>query len=135
MIGRLKRSWGRLRSDPPGERFERRYDRHHEEGTSALRRWGYIGLGVVVVAAGIFFLPAPGPGMVILALGAGLIAQEFRPIARALDWAELKIRPLVMWGRDVYQRASRLGRGLLAGFVVLLIAGAGFGAYQLFFAH
>lgn len=101
MIERLKRRWARLRDDPAGERFQRRYDRRHAEGTTALRRWGYIGLGVVVVAAGIFFLPAPGPGMVIIALGAGLIAQESRTAARGLDRTELRIRRLLGQDREV----------------------------------
>lgn len=100
MIDRLKRSWARLRDDPPGERFQRRYERRHEEGTTPLRRWGSIGLGMAVVAAGIFFLPAPGPGMIIVALGAGLIAQESRRAARGLDWIELRLRRLLDWARQ-----------------------------------
>lgn len=107
MLERLKGSWARLRGDPPGERFQRRYERRHEGGTTPLRRWGSVGLGVVVVAAGIFFLPAPGPGTVILAVGAGLIAQESRRAARALDWTEVRIRRLLAWARDAYRSANR----------------------------
>lgn len=100
MIDRLKRSWAQLRDDPPGERFQRRYERRHEEGTTPLPRWGTIGLGVAVVAAGIFFLPAPGPGMIIMALGAGLIARESRRAAHGLDWIELRVRRLLDRVRD-----------------------------------
>jgi hypothetical protein len=40
----------------------------------------------------VFFLPAPGPGTVFLVLGAALMAEQSRWIARALDRAELLLR-------------------------------------------
>lgn len=133
VIERLKESWGRLRSEPAGERFQRSYERRHEEGVSAARRWGTIALGVAVLAAGIFFLPAPGPGMVIVAVGAGLIAQESSHAARLLDRAELLVRRVLGWGRDVYRRAPPVGRVLLIALGVAVAAGAAYGAYWFFF--
>lgn len=48
--------------------------------------------GLLVITAGVFFLPTPGPGFVIIALGAGLTALGSRRAARALDWTEFHLR-------------------------------------------
>ena len=42
--------------------------------------------------AGVAFLPLPGPGLLIIAVGALLMAEVSLSAARALDWLELKAR-------------------------------------------
>ena len=37
-------------------------------------------------------LVAPGPGILVLVLGAAMVAQESLPVARFLDAAEVRIR-------------------------------------------
>jgi hypothetical protein len=50
--------------------------------------------GAVAFAAGIFLLAAPGPGFLLLLVGASMMAEESALAARALDMMELRIRRL-----------------------------------------
>ncbi len=59
------------------------------------------------MAAGLFFLPAPGPGFLILFAGAALLAEESLTAARALDWTEVRLRRLAKWGRRAWRAARR----------------------------
>ena len=76
-------------------------------------------MGCAILAAGIFFLPAPGPGTVILALGAGILARESLWMARALDWTEPRIRGLLRRFAGVWRRA---GPAQKAGLIVVKLA-------------
>lgn len=51
--------------------------------------------GFAVLAAGLLMLVAPGPGVIVLALGAALVAEESLLMARLLDRAETRIRSLI----------------------------------------
>jgi hypothetical protein len=46
----------------------------------------------VLIAAGLFMLVAPGPGIVVLIVGCALVAEESQYMARFLDCAEVGIR-------------------------------------------
>lgn len=94
MLGRLRQGWRELRRGTPGRRFEERYRRRHTHGV--LRKALVMAAGVLLVLAGIPLLPLPGPGLVVIAAGAALIAQESRTAARALDWLERRLRSAVM---------------------------------------
>jgi hypothetical protein len=48
--------------------------------------------GAVLIAAGLFMLIAPGPGILVLLVGCALVAEESHYMARFLDWAEVRIR-------------------------------------------
>ena len=96
LIGRLKQGWRELRRGEPGRRFRSRYERKRRSGRSgAVRKCCMIIGGLVVVLAGIVLLPLPGPGMVIVAIGALLMAEESSMTAKALDRLELRARALV----------------------------------------
>jgi Putative transmembrane protein (PGPGW) len=90
MFHKLKQSWQDLQQGEPGRRFQDRWRGKRQGGAG--RKVLVIGLGALVFAAGVFFLPAPGPGTVFLVLGAALMAEQSRWIARALDRAELLLR-------------------------------------------
>lgn len=79
-----------LKRGEPGRRFQSRYERANQSG--GLRKWAVIIGGMLLIAAGIVFLPLPGPGLLIIAFGAFLMAEESRAAARALDWIELRVR-------------------------------------------
>jgi len=51
--------------------------------------------GAMLVAAGLFMLVAPGPGILVLLAGCALIAEESQLMARFLDWAEVGIRRVI----------------------------------------
>ena len=88
-------NWRELKTAPAGERFQRRYRAKRAAGKRGIKRALTILAGAVLVAAGLFMLVAPGPGIVVLALGAALMAEESRPVARFLDRTELRIRSLI----------------------------------------
>jgi uncharacterized protein (TIGR02611 family) len=135
MFEQLKDAWHDFKQAPPGERFRRRYRERREGEPSGVRKPLTIAAGVLIVAAGLFFLPAPGPGFLIVLLGAALVAQESRLAARALDRTEVRLRALVAWGRGVWARASGPTTALLVLGVLALAAGAAYGAYRLLFAR
>jgi hypothetical protein len=64
-------------------------------------------------------LVAPGPGIVVLVIGASLVAQESLQAARLLDRAEVLVRRIIAWAaawipwrRNAAQRSSsERGRG------------------------
>jgi uncharacterized protein (TIGR02611 family) len=77
-------------------------------------------LGAAVVAGGVILLPLPGPGWLIIFLGLGIWASEFRWAGRLLRWVRDRF---AFWSRWL-ARWSPLTRRLLTGLVLLVIAGA-----------
>jgi hypothetical protein len=90
-------AWDRFVHSTPGRRFQERYRRMREQKGSALKRCLFVCGGILICLAGIVFLAIPGPGLLIIALGLALVAQESAALARLLDRAELKLRRL--WKR------------------------------------
>jgi hypothetical protein len=77
--------------------------------------------------------PCTWPPEIISIIGAGLIAQEFLVVARALDWTELRLRRLATWSLGVWRRASLVVKILLLLLVMALVAAGGAGAYILLY--
>ena len=134
MFDSLKSHWQDLKTGRPGHRFQDHYRKRHESHSSPWRKLFFLGGGALIVAAGIFFLPAPGPGFLIIFLGGGLMAQESKHAAKVLDWAERRIRAVLEWALGIWQRATTPVRIALVSFGVVLAAGAGYAAYQVFLA-
>jgi uncharacterized protein (TIGR02611 family) len=130
---KLRDSVQRLRDSEPGCRFQDRFHERQEGGRSAIRRWLYLGGGTVIVLAGIFFLPAPGPGFIIIFLGGGLLAQESLVAARALDWTEVRLRKIGAWAKGIWDRASMPVRALIVVVIVAVAGAAAYGAYWFMF--
>lgn len=129
MLKKLKQSWRRFQLNDPGQRFQSRYHQQRKSGHGMLRRAFYVGAGLFLLAIGIFFLPAPGPGLVIMFLGAGLLAQESLWVARALDWADLGWRNTYAKYRS--HGVSPVLKVLLAFAALVLFAALTFGIYRL----
>jgi uncharacterized protein (TIGR02611 family) len=132
MLQGLKDQWHDLKQGQPGSRFVDHYQRRHQGSSSPWRKALFLGGGALIVAAGIFFLPAPGPGFLVIFLGGGLIAQESIRAARLLDWCELRVRRVVRWALGTWKRAPALGKTAIALLGLLLVGGAGFAAWELF---
>lgn len=95
-MGSLRSAWRGFRDAEPGTRFEQQHESNQKSRKS--RRWArpvWILLGVVVVLIGFVALPAPGPGMLVIAGGAALLARESLLVARLLDGLEVRIRRLL----------------------------------------
>jgi uncharacterized protein (TIGR02611 family) len=133
MIERIKHSWQEFKDSEPGRRFQDRYDRRQqaEHGRWTLGAVLNVGLGVAIAVAGLVLVPAPGPGWIITFLGLGLLGSEFAPMARALDWTEVKLRGAARWLKDVWAQSSFVVKALLILVGVLCIAALGYGAYRL----
>ena len=91
----LKERWQEFRSAEPGTRFTRQFEANQKERKSKWTRLAIIASGIVVVVVGLVALPAPGPGILIVAAGAALLARESRWIAERLDLVEVRARRLV----------------------------------------
>ncbi|MDP9309445.1 MAG: hypothetical protein M3R24_00865 [Chloroflexota bacterium] len=87
--------------------------------------------GLAIALGGLLLVPAPGPGWIITFLGLGLLGSEFNPMARALDWVELKVRAIAGWAKGVWERSSPVLKVLIVLIGVCGIAALGYGAYQL----
>lgn len=97
MIERIKRNWRHFASGRPGLRFRERYRLHQSRrrGRFDLVRISYIvgGTLLIAVSALLGWLPVLGWGTAIL--GLSMIAGEFYPVARLMDWLEVRARVLV----------------------------------------
>ncbi|HEX8299147.1 MAG TPA: PGPGW domain-containing protein, partial [Rubricoccaceae bacterium] len=90
---------------------------------------------LAVLAAGVFLLPAPGPGFLVVALGAALVAQESLAAARAADKTEVWLRGVAAWGIRVWRRSSGGVKGLIV-LAALALAGLGaWAAYHVIFGR
>lgn len=107
MFDQLKQRWHHFTQAVPGERFKEHFKRRQQAQPSTLhKKILAIGGGILIMGVGLFFLPAPGPGALILFMGAMLIAQESLAAARALDWADLRLRRMVAWSLRIWRRSS-----------------------------
>ena len=87
----------------------------------------------MVVVGGLIAVPGPGPGWVITFLGLGLISSEFRPVARFMDRAEMKLRALARWVAGAWTSSSTVVKASICLAILLCIAALVYGAYYLFF--
>jgi hypothetical protein len=92
----MEKSWYRFKKSKPGERFKDRYHHHQmkNRGTFHPARLFYVIGGLILIVFSAFFgwLPVLGWGTVFL--GLGMIAGEFHPAARLMDWLEVRARIL-----------------------------------------
>ncbi len=106
MLERQRREWSAFRRGRPGSRFRKQYERQRTAGSSRAARVIRIAAGLVLLPVGVFLLPAPGPGVLVVALGAALVAREFEAAARFLDAAEVQGRRAVGWVRRTWKRVK-----------------------------
>ena len=92
MFDTFRQRWREFRTDPPGQRFQNRYWRRNTRRSSVWRKLLVIVAGSVVIAIGIVMLVLPGPGSLVIVLGAALIAEESLWASRLLDRCHLRIR-------------------------------------------
>lgn len=132
MFKSLKQSWHRLKTGEPGRRFQQEYAAHQASRRTTWSRPLMIILGVIIVAVGLVALPAPGPGTLVLALGAALLARESKAVAKTSDWLELRLRHVGRWAGRSWNAAPWWGKVAISLAGVALTALAGFGAFEAF---
>lgn len=108
MFDTLKQRWHQFAEAPPGRRFEAHFERRQRTRPRGRhQKILAIGGGVLVMGAGLFFLLAPGPGVLVFLVGALLVAEESRTAARLLDGADLRGRRLAAWGLARWRHGSK----------------------------
>ena len=80
-------AWRALMHGPPGRRFAR-YHAHVQARSSYLT----MAVGIASVLLGLLLTLTPGPGLVVLLIGAAIISGQSRRLAQALDRAEVRLR-------------------------------------------
>lgn len=137
MLGNFKRQWRAFRRGRPGQRFQKRYEssRRARKTQSLAHRLIQPIVALAFLAIGVVLTFIPGPAVVFYFAGAGLLAGESLWLARALDWAEVRLREAFRWAKRWWHRASLVAKSAVV-FVCLCTVGAmGFGAYQLLLAR
>ena len=136
MTNWFKQSWREFKKGRPGRRFQERYERRQKDRDkrSLLGRYMKPVAGLVLMAVGIVFCIIPGPGIPLVLVGAGLLAEEFRFAARALDWLEVQIRKLIRWVLHWWKHAPRVEKYAVLIVAAAALGAAGYGAYRVLLA-
>jgi hypothetical protein len=96
MLERLKKSYSRLASNKPGERFRGLHERQQRTKISSWKNALYIIGGVVLIGMGILLsIPPLLPGFLVTLAGLGIIATRSHAFARFLDRLELAVRRIL----------------------------------------
>jgi uncharacterized protein (TIGR02611 family) len=134
MFRTLKTQWRDVTQVKPGRRFQNRYYARKGRRCSRWIKPFYLMLGAALLVTGIILMPAPGPGVLVAFIGAGMLAEESLLAARALDAAELKIRAAMNSALRLWKRASAAIKALVAVGVASVAALAGWVTYTVLFA-
>jgi thiol:disulfide interchange protein len=90
-------------------------------------------LGILLIAVGIFLLAVPGPGLVVVLVGLGVLASASRTVACLLDRSEVLARNWWHKTMILWREAPWYGRIAFAALLAGLVAAAGFGVLVFFF--
>ena len=134
MIERMKEGLRRFEASKPGHRFQDPFRRRQEseQGWLDPGRLFYVLGGLIIAVGSLVFGVLPGPGTLTFFLGLGMIAGEFRPVARLLDWAEVRVRKLGRWVEGTW-RASTAGKVLVVSVAAICLAAILYVAYLFLF--
>lgn len=132
VMGRIKNDWRLFERSQPGRRFRERYRRRQRQGRGWFdpTRFLYITIGVALIFASalIGWLPVFGWGTAFL--GLGMVAGEFLPAARLMDWLEVKARKfLVPLGRR-FAKLPPWAQLLISVLIAALTFALVFGMYR-----
>ena len=92
-----QRQWQHFRDTPSGRRFQTRYRMRRAQKGGYLRKILLSTAGGLLMMVGVALLVLPGPGLLVMLIGAAFIAEESLFAARMLDRIDL-------WGARWLQR-------------------------------
>ena len=130
MLSELKKHWRTFRNATPGKRFEKQHDARAGGPPPIV----FYAAGAVLLAGGVVLLFIPGPGLLLIAFGAALIARQSLWLAKRLDRLELVLRRAAQKARTGWRRSSAAVRAAIVAAAVLGAAGAGYAGYVWLFA-
>ncbi len=131
IAARIKSSWRVFERSRPGHRFRDRHGRRRQEGHSFAAKLLYLVTGFALFLLGLILMPAPGPGFLILFVGAGLIAEESYTAASALDWIEVRVRRICERFSKKWRRASVVQKGLVVACAAMLAIASAFTTFAI----
>lgn len=131
MLKDIKQDLTRCRGDDPGCRFRQLYESRSNSKRSLFSRLFFAGVGAFMFLVGIPMIPGPGPGLVVMLLGLGLLGSEYRPLACFLDRMEVRIRSGVGRLSRWFARIPPSALVVASLFIVAMAIGAGVGGYNL----
>ena len=100
MLTFLKQRWRSLKSGKPGTRFKEQYH-SSQKNKSNTRRYFYLGLGILLMVAGVVLSVPPGvPGFLVVILGAAVVSVYSPKAAQLFDRMET-------FGRRIIARLFR----------------------------
>ena len=110
MFKQLKHNWEALKRGRPGSRFEEQYEQQRNSHPGTAGRVLRLGLGLAILLAGLVLMPAPGPGFIVVGIGALMIAREFKTAAILLDHIEVRGRQVLKWVKRTWRRERAASR-------------------------
>src|SRR5215204_1465245 len=139
MIGRIRTGWRIFARGRPGVRFREHYRLRQSRSRRKLHpaRLLHLTVGTVLFVLSAFFgwLPVLGWGTAFL--GLGMIAGEFYPMARFMDWLEVRVRRLFKPIGKVFMRLPAWAQLSISLTIFLTLAVSTFafvyGVYSLTF--
>ncbi len=122
-----------LPTGKPGRRFRDRYHRQQRSGQShgPGPRVARIILAVLAAAIGVVLIFIPGPAVVFFLFAGALLATDWLPVARLLDWGETHARRIGTRVRRLWEKLSWAGRVAVVAAGAGLSAAVSFGFYRL----
>ncbi len=137
MLVRFKKNWKEFKASRPGHRFQERCERRQKQAGPGFnwKRFANVAGGIVLTLLGLFLLPAPGPGSIVVVAGLALLGSEFLFLARFLDWSEVKGRRLLKWAVKKWRTLSRPARISLMAAACLMAAGLAWAGFLLLVKH
>jgi hypothetical protein len=134
LINSIKADWHCLKDGEAGKRFVAFYDYRASRRPPgfSISRTVTILLGLVLTIGGASIGWLPGPGGFVAIFGLALLAQEFRPMAVALDWCEVKLRAVWQWCFRVWKRMSGAARVAAAMMALVTSVSLAVAAYAIF---
>jgi hypothetical protein len=93
MFEGLKTEWRILRDNPPGRRFQARYDyRKFDSPSPPWSKFLVAALGVVLIPVGMALWFLPGPGWLTIIAGLALLAGQSHWTSQVMDRTEVWLR-------------------------------------------
>lgn len=124
MFDRLHTQWRQLKASRPGHRFRDRYERnrHSHDKLKLVWRVVRVALAAVLTAIGVLLVFIPGPAILFFALAGALLATDSLPLAKVLDWTEVRARQLGAKIRRHWRRLPTSGRIVVTAVALCLSA-------------
>ena len=131
----LKQEWREFKHGRPGQRFEDRFERSQKNrsGKPWFVRFLKPILGLVLFAGGIVLCFIPGPGIPLILIGVGLLADFSRPTARGADWLGGRARSVIASAKRWWRHASPTAKYAVVILGVFAASGAAYGGYWFLF--